>query len=312
MSQKVWITGASGLVGRSLMSSFARLRPDDCTLLTPTSKELDLRSRDSVDSYISTNRPDVIVHAAGVVGGIAANMAKPVDFLLDNMVMGMNVIGSAAQRRVPALVNLGSSCMYPKDHTEPLREEDVLTGRLEPTNEGYAIAKIAADRLCEYVSRQDGLAFRTVIPSNLYGPFDHFEPERGHMLASAIRKVHFAKVRGREQVEIWGDGSARREFTYAGDVSDWIAENLLTVPKWPQRLNLGVGVDYTINEFYAIAAAAVGFRGAFVHDVSKPTGMRRKLMDSSLAAEHGWRPATGVELGVQKTYEYFLDAGVPV
>lgn len=291
-------------MGRALSDSLTRLRPD-VRLLRPLSNELDLRNREAVDAYVDRQRPDVVIHAAGRVGGIAANVSKPVSFLTDNMLIGMNVIESAADHGVPALLNLGSSCMYPKD-LGLLRELDMLAAPLEPTNEGYAIAKIAAERLCEYVSRERGLIFRTVIPSNLYGPHDHFGEERSHLVASAIRKVDAAALKGHDEVEIWGDGSARREFTYVGDVADWIADHLDDLASLPQRLNLGIGVDHTISEYYEAVAAVVGFTGRFVYDLGKPVGMKRKLMDSSLAASHGWAPGTDLETGLHATYDYFV------
>lgn len=292
------------MVGRALSDSLSRLRPD-VRLLTPSSQELDLRNREAVDDYIHRHRPSVVIHAAGRVGGIAANVSKPVSFLTENMLIGMNVIESAADHGVQVLLNLGSSCMYPRD-LDLLRERDMLTAPLEPTNEGYAIAKIAAERLCEYVSRERGLTFRTVIPSNLYGPHDHFGKERSHLVASAIRKVHDATLESHDEVEIWGDGSARREFTYVGDVADWIAAHVDDLPSWPQRLNLGIGVDHTITEYYEAVAPIVGFRGRFVYDLSKPVGMKRKLMDSSLARSYGWAPGTDLESGLRATYNYFL------
>lgn len=221
MTDTVWVTGGSGLVGGSLQRSLGEHQPD-LRVVAPSSAELDLRDAAAVTAFAAAARPVAVIHAAGRVGGIAANIKHPFGFLHDNMLMGMNVIRASVEAGVPKLINIGSSCMYPKDHQGLLTEEDVLAGPLEPTNEGYALAKISADRLCEYVARESGLAYRTVIPSNLYGPGDHFDEFRGHLVASAMRKVHRAKANG-APVEIWGDGTARREFTYVTDVTDWIA-----------------------------------------------------------------------------------------
>lgn len=280
------------------------LNEDD--LLIPTSAELDLTDARAVGEYAGAVRPDATIHAAGRVGGIAANLADPVGFLVDNMAMGMNVIHASHDAAVPRLINIGSSCMYPRGHSSALVETDVLSGTLEPTNEGYAIAKIAADRLCEYLSRQYGAAYRTVIPSNLYGPGDHFDDQRGHLIANAIRKVVAAVDEGCDQVVIWGDGTARREFTYVDDVARWIAALAhQDLEALPPRVNAGVGLDYTVTEFYEHIASAAGYPGGFSYDASKPVGMMRKLMDSSLASAHGWAPGTQLDEGLRLTLDYY-------
>lgn len=307
MGGRVWITGGGGMVGRALQESFGRLRPD-VRVVAPSSSELDLTRREDVDAFVRDTAPDVVVHAAGKVGGIAANIANPVEFLVANMAIGMNVIEASRRAGVTDLVNISSSCMYPKDHDGLLTEDLVLAGPLEPTNEGYALAKIAADRLCEYVAREDGLRYRTVIPSNLYGPGDHFDEHRGHLIANVIRKIHAAKAAGAEVVEVWGDGTARREFTYVNDVTDYIATvaRAEALDDLPQRLNVGIGRDYTVREYYDAVAAVVGYDGRFEYDLSKPSGMKRKLMDSSVAHGHGWSPATNLEQGLERTYQSFL------
>lgn len=302
MSGAVWVTGGAGMVGSWVIQSLRAAGTAD-SIHAPTSAELDLRDVEAVRDFVRCARPDLVVHAAGRVGGISANIQAPVAFLSDNMLIGMNVIGESARAGVPQLVNIGSSCMYPKGR-ELLHEEDILTGLLEPTNEGYALAKIAADRLCEYVSRERALVFRTIIPSNLYGPRDHFD-ERGHLLASAIRKVHEAHQSG-GRVQVWGDGTARREFTYVADLSDWLVEVLPRLDELPQRLNVGSGVDHTVREFYELASEVVGYHGSYDFETDRPTGMARKLMDSSRAQAFGWKADTSLSVGVQRTYEYFL------
>lgn len=302
---RIWITGAAGMLGGAIVRALRAADPEG-ELLTPTSSELDLTDPSAVREYLGSARPDVTIHAAGRVGGIAANVADPVGFLTDNMAMGMSVIHGSHEAAVPKLINIGSSCMYPKDHADRLRESDVLSGPLEPTNEGYAIAKIAADRLCEYLSRQHGDAYRTVIPSNLYGPGDHFDEQRGHLIANAIRKVDDAVRAGREQVEIWGDGTARREFTFVDDVAEWIAELAhQDLTEFPARVNAGIGVDYAVTEYYQHIAAVAGYSGGFEYDTSKPAGMARKLMDSSIARQYGWKPMTALDDGLRVTIDHY-------
>ena len=302
---KIWVTGARGMLGSAIVRAL-RSRAPGSELVTPTSAELDLTDPQAVRRFLQAGRPDVTIHAAGRVGGIAANVADPVGFLTQNLAIGMNVIEGSHRAGVPTLINVGSSCMYPKDHSDALVEDDVLSGRLEPTNEGYAIAKIAADRLCEYLSTQYGAAYRTVIPSNLYGPGDHFDEHRGHLIANAIRKVDEAVRSGLGSVLIWGDGSARREFTFVDDVAEWIATLAYSgVSELPPRLNAGVDIDHTVTEYYEQIAAVAGYSGGFEYDTSRPVGMRRKLMDSSLARGYGWAPATQLDEGLRRTIEYY-------
>jgi GDP-L-fucose synthase len=302
---KIWVTGARGMLGSAIVRAL-RARGAGAELLTPTSRDLDLTDARAVRKYVDAVRPDVTIHAAGRVGGIAANVADPVGFLTENMAIGMNVIEGSHHAGVGTLINVGSSCMYPKDHADRLREEDVLSGRLEPTNEGYAIAKIAADRLCEYLSAQYGAEYRTVIPSNLYGPGDHFDEQRGHLIANAIRKIEDAIRSGETSVLIWGDGSARREFTYVDDVADWIATLAFDgVSELPARVNAGVDLDYTVTEFYEHIAAVAGYQGGFEYDTSRPVGMRRKLMDSSTARTYGWAPSTELDEGLARTIDHY-------
>lgn len=306
MAKRVWVTGAGGMVGRSVVEAFKLQRPG-WPLLAPDRTVLDLGDREAVRDYLEVNRPDLVVHAAGRVGGIAANIANPVEFLMENLEIGVNVIGESRRAGVPNLINISSSCVYPKNLESLLREDFILTGPLEPTNEGYAIAKLAADRLCEYVSRQDGLNFRTLIPSNLYGPGDHFDDHRGHLVANIIRKIDAAVAAGEKSVVVWGDGESRREFTFVRDVADYVVQvaNPQVLAGLPQRMNIGVGVDHSVTEFYRAVADLLKWDGDFVYDLAKPSGMRRKLMDSSLARGYGWQPQTELDEGLRATYEYF-------
>lgn len=302
---RVLLTGGSGMVGRNLAEHPA-VRGWD--LVAPRHKDLDLECAEAVNGFLRDVRPQVVVHAAGLVGGIHANMARPVDFLVRNTDMGRNVILGAAACGVPTLLNLGSSCMYPRGHDTPLKEEQLLTGELEPTNEGYALAKIHAARLCQYLRRQEPtLQYRTLVPCNLYGRHDHFEPERSHLVAAALQKLHAARLAGAQTVEIWGDGTARREFMDAADLADAVVRHVLQGHDAPELMNIGPGHDHAVNDYYAAAAQVVGWQGRFVHDLSRPVGMRRKLLDVSRQAAWGWAPRTGLREGLARSYQYFLE-----
>lgn len=299
----IFITGGNGMVGKNIIE-----HPDAIhhTLLIPSSKELNLRDYDAVDAYIRKTKPDMIIHAAGLVGGIQANMARPVDFLVQNLDMGRNVIMAAKNNSVKQLMNMASSCMYPRNATNPLSEELILKGELEPTNEGYAIAKVVATRLCEYISKQEpNFQYKTVIPCNLYGKHDKFSPEHSHMVPAVIKKIYEAKLSGQHEIDIWGDGNARREFMYTGDLADFVFYAITHFEKMPQNINVGLGYDYTINDYYRTIAKVIGFEGKFVHDLSKPVGMQQKLIDDTKLKAFGWKHQTSLEEGIQKTFDYF-------
>jgi len=290
------------MVGRNLVDT----APDHVRLLTPTSQELNLLDSNQTHSYIREHAPDVIIHTAGIVGGIQANMADPVKFLLENTDMGRNIVWAAKENGVKRLLNLGSSCMYPKDFDGHLKEEMVLTGQLEPTNEGYAIAKIFTQRLCSYISGQYGLSYKTIIPCNLYGAYDKFNPKNSHMIPAVIHKIHQAKEKGDTSVEIWGDGEARREFMFAQDLCAMIWKIMADFDSIPDVMNVGLGHDYSINEYYQTIAKVVGYNGTYHHDLSKPVGMKRKLVDVSLQTALDLSPNHTLEEGIQKTYEHYL------
>ena len=303
MPAPILVTGGSGMVGHNLCDLAAARGRD---VVAPRHSELDLLDGDAVAAFLSEVRPAVVVHAAGRVGGIEANMREPVRFLTENFEMGKNVVLGARQAGVPRLINLGSSCMYPKDSPKLLSEDDILSGPLEPTNEAYAIAKSAVQRLAAYVSGETpDFQYKTLIPCNLYGRYDSFDPKRSHLAAAVIHKLHRAKIEGRDTVEIWGDGTARREFLYAGDLADAILTAIDRFDSLPAVLNVGAGVDHTVNEYYAAAADVVGFTGRFVHDLSKPVGMMRKLMDVSRATAWGWTAKTALEDGLAAAYEFY-------
>jgi len=300
---KIFISGGNGMVGKNILE---HPKASQYSFLSPTSLELNLCNYDAVDAYLKLHNPDFIIHAAGLVGGIHANMARPVDFLVYNLDQGRNIIMAAKENRINNLINLASSCMYPREATNPLQEELILKGELEPTNEGYALAKIVATRLCEYISRENPkLNYKTIIPCNLYGKYDKFSPEHSHMVPAVIKKIYDAKTNGSTKIDIWGDGQARREFMFAGDLADFVFYALENFSQMPQNINVGLGLDYTINDYYNIIAEEIGYDGKFVHDMSKPTGMKQKLIDDTKLKKFGWQHQTTLEEGIKKTIEYF-------
>jgi GDP-L-fucose synthase len=301
---RILLTGGGGMVGRNLLEHPAI---GEYEVLAPRSGELDLRDSQAVQGYLTKYRPDMVIHAAGKVGGIQANMREPVSFLLENLDMGRNIVWAAHQAGIKRLLNLGSSCMYPRNHSEPLREEMVLKGELEPTNEGYALAKVVTARLCEYIMREDaGFQYKTLIPCNIYGRHDKFDPVHSHLVPAIIHKVHQAKQGGLQTVEIWGDGKARREFMYAGDLADALIRALKEFDALPSLMNVGLGHDHTINEYYQAAAEVMGYTGGFVHDLSKPVGMVRKLVSVERQKVWGWSAQHAMREGIEKTYSYYL------
>lgn len=302
---KILITGSNGMVGSNIIEHVAASKHE---ILSPTSKELNLLDPSSIDRYMNIYHPDMVIHTAGIVGGIHANMAGPVKFLVDNMQMGLNILMASKTYEVKQFMNLSSSCMYPRDAQNPLSEDLILKGELEPTNEGYAIAKAASTRLCEYINREDeSFLYKTVIPCNLYGKYDKFDPEHSHMIPAAIKKINDAKNNNLKSIDIWGDGLARREFMYTADFADFVYYAIDNFEKMPQNINVGLGHDYTINEYYQKIANAVDYQGGFTHDLSRPTGMQQKLVDDTKLKAFGWQPKTTLEQGIQKTYDYFLN-----
>jgi len=301
---RLLITGARGMVGSNLVRGLS----DAHEVSAPGRDEFDLLDARSVQETVTRIAPDLIVHAAGRVGGIAANAAANALFLYENTMMGLNLLEAARLAGVPRVLNLGSSCIYPKDREEQLEESDLHTGPLEPTNEGYAVAKIAVLKYAAMLRNDDPRCdYKTAIPCNLYGPGDHFEPPRSHMVPSAIRKVDDARRNGTGEVEIWGDGTARREFMYVGDLVDFVAHAIERWDTLPPLVNVGLGHDYTINEYYAAIAGVVGWDGEFVHDTSKLVGMKRKLLSVDLASEWGWKAPTSLADGLRLTYEHYLE-----
>lgn len=302
---KVFLTGGRGMVGCAIRDH-ARAQAHD--IVAPARTDLDLTDRPAVMAALRAERPDLVIHAAGRVGGIQANIAQPVAFLTDNMDMGLNVVMAARAAGVTRLINLGSSCMYPHDAPNPLREESLGQGALEPTNEGYGLAKLAVARLCAFVAREDpALVYRTLIPCNLYGLHDKFDPKVSHLVPAIIRKIHEARTHGAAEVEVWGDGTARREFMFAGDLADAVWHMAARIDDLPDCLNIGPGHDHSIDDYYAEAAQVIGWDGEFTHDLSRPAGMRQKLLSVERQTALGWAPQTTLAQGIARTYAHFLD-----
>lgn len=301
---KILITGANGLVGHSIQESPIK---ETHVLLTPSHSELDLLDYKAVLRYLDKTKPDFVVHAAGIVGGIAANIKNPVRFLLNNMDMGRNIIYGAYEAGVKNFINLGSSCMYPRDCDKALTEDMILKGELEPTNEGYALAKVMCERLCEYIGREHPeYQYKTLIPCNLYGRWDKFQTESAHMIPAVIHKIHMAQINQQKSIEVWGSGNARREFMYSGDLAECITYSIDHFNDLPVAMNVGLGYDYTVNEYYETIAEVIGYQGEFLHDLSKPEGMKRKLTDVSKQRAFGWMPKIDLKSGIEKTYDFYL------
>ena len=302
---KILLTGATGMVGRNV-SEAAIFKKHE--LLTPSHKELDLLNPSAVSDLLSQETPDMIIHAAGIVGGIQANIKSPVTFLADNAQMGISLIMAAKKASVKCLLNLGSSCMYPKNIETPIKESMLLSGPLEPTNEGYALAKILTAKLCAYVSETNrDLLYKTVIPCNLYGRHDNFNENASHLIPSVINKLHLAKIRGTQTVSIWGNGLAKREFMYASDFANFLGHAVDDFANLPQYMNVGLGKDYTIDQYYETIASVVGFQGNFSHDLTRPAGMKRKLVDITQQRSFGWTHSTTLITGLKHSYAFFLE-----
>ena len=304
--KKILLTGGSGLVGRNIQEHSSA---DKWEILTPSRKELDLTDLSSVSQWVKNHQPDIIIHAAGLVGGIKANIQDPVKFLDVNVSMGRNIIMVARDCNVTKLINLGSSCMYPKSIHSPLTEEKLMAGKLEPTNEGYALAKLFTTKLCQYISTENSnMQFKTMIPCNIYGKHDNFNLETAHLLPAIIQKIHTAKVNNLNTVSVWGDGSVRREFLYAEDLADAILLAVEDLHKIPNIMNIGFGLDYSVNEYYKTVAEVMNWKGTLVHDLSMPIGMMQKLNGIDRQKKWGWTAQTSLKVGIKKTYQYFLES----
>jgi GDP-L-fucose synthase len=303
-SDRIFVAGHRGMVGSAICRRLAACGFSN--ILVRTRAELDLMDRASVRAWFDRHRPEVVVDAAARVGGIAANAAYPVEFLLQNLTIQNNLIESAADFGTAKFLFLGSSCIYPKHAPQPIPESALLTGPLEPTNEAYAIAKIAGIRLCQYYASQYGKRFFSAMPTNLYGPGDNYDLESSHVLPALIRKAHEAKRDGCGELVVWGSGTPRREFLHADDLAD-ACVFLLENHDSPDIVNIGCGEDVTIRELADIICGVVGFRGELVFDTSKPDGTPRKLLDVGKLAGLGWRARIGLRDGIRSAYDWFLE-----
>jgi GDP-L-fucose synthase len=304
---RVLVTGGSGMVGRALI---ARLRRDGYQrLLAPSSAELDLRDQAAVQRFFADNPSDFVFHLAGHIGGIGASVSYPVEFLYENLLIAMHVIHAARVAKIAKLVFLGSSCVYPRDCPQPMSEDDILTGAFEPTNEGYAIAKIAGMKLCEYSNRQYGTNFLNLMPCNLYGFGDHFEPAKSHVVSALIYKFHKAKQQRLPSVEVWGTGASRRELLFVEDLVDAMIHFMQHVEAKDVGtfVNIGLGQDIAIRDLAHAIKDIVGYAGEVVFDASKPDGMPRKLMDVGRAARLGWKAKVAIPEGLRMTYDWYLE-----
>jgi len=301
----ILLTGSRGMVGQNILM---HSETSSYKWLTPSRLELNLNEPQSVKNYFKQYKPDIVIHAAGKVGGIQDNMAHPVSFLVDNFDMARNLIMAAREAKIKTFLNLASSCIYPKTAQNPLTEAMILEGPLEPTNEGYALAKIAVLKLCEYINQEDqSQHFKTLIPCNLYGRFDKFDPQHSHLVAAIIHKIHEAKMRQDKVVTIWGDGLARREFMDAFDLAHMIMQGLKDFERLPSVMNVGVGYDYTINEYYKIAAEVIDWHGEFIHDKTQPAGMLQKLVSIDRMQALGFKATTSLKQGMLNAYTFYLE-----
>ncbi len=300
--KRVWVAGHTGMVGSALVR---RLSAERCEVLTADRSEVELRDPAAVQHWVSARSPHAVFVAAGTVGGIMANSLRPVDFLSDNLLIAVNVIGACHQSRVEKLVYLGSSCIYPRLAPQPISEDALLTGPLEPTNEWYAVAKIAGLKLCQAYRRQYGSDFVSAMPTNLYGPGDTYDTEAGHVLPALIRRFHEAKAARAQSVVVWGSGRPLREFMYVDDVAD-ACVFLARTYSGEEPVNVGTGEEISIGDLARLVAAIVGFAGEIRFDPTKPDGTPRKLLDSGKLTRMGWKPAHSLREGVQFTYRAFL------
>jgi GDP-L-fucose synthase len=301
--KRIWVAGHRGMVGGALVR---RLGREDCEVQTTTRAVLDLSRADAVDAWMAANRPHAVIVAAAKVGGILANDTYPADFLYDNLMIETSIIHAAFRNGVEKLLFLGSSCIYPKLAPQPIQESSLLTGPLEPTNEWYAIAKIAGIKLCEAYRKQHGCDFISAMPTNLYGPGDNFNLTSSHVVPALIRKAHEAKLAGAKTLTIWGTGTPRREFLHVDDCADALI-HVLTNYSQAEHINVGFGEDLTIRELAETVARVVGFQGQIIADPSKPDGTPRKLIAADKLRALGWKPSIGLEDGLSSVYRWYLE-----
>jgi GDP-L-fucose synthase len=300
--KRVWVAGHRGMAGSALVR---RLQSERCEVITVGRGDVDLTRQSNTEDWMRNARPQVILLAAARVGGIHANNIYPADFLYDNLLIEANIVRAAWQTGVEKLLFLGSSCIYPREAPQPIAESSLLTGPLEPTNEWYAIAKIAGIKLCQAFQRQYGCDFISAMPTNLYGTGDNFHPENSHVPAALLRRMHDAKRDGASSVTVWGTGRARREFLYVDDMAD-ACVFLIKHYSGEQHVNVGTGVDISISDFAELVKRTVGYEGRLTFDPSRPDGTPRKVLDVTTLSNMGWRASMSLEEGLKRYYEWFL------
>jgi GDP-L-fucose synthase len=302
---KIYVAGHHGMVGAALIRALTARGYPAAQLLQPGRQELDLIDATAVQKYLATNQPDLVIVAAARVGGIHANNTYPADFIYDNLTIALNLIHGAYLAKVKRLLFLGSSCIYPRLAPQPIAEECLLTSPLEPTNEPYALAKIAGLKLCQYYRKQYGVLFHSAMPTNLYGPRDNYHPENSHVLPALLRRFHDAAAAQAPEVMLWGTGTPKREFLHVDDCADALL-HLCALANPPDWVNVGTGLDVTIREAAELVAETVGYRGRIVQDPTKPDGSPRKLLDVSRLRATGWSPKYNLRDGLRATYQSFL------
>jgi len=300
---KIYIAGHQGLVGSALLGKL--VQHGFKRIITRTFQELDLRNQHAVNTFFETEHPEYVFVAAAKVGGIQANVMYPAQFIYDNLMIASHIIHASYVSHVTKLLFLGSSCIYPRQCVQPIKEEYLLTGALEQTNESYALAKIAGLKMCQSYNKQYGTHFISAMPTNLYGPHDTFDVENSHVIPSLIKKFHDAKIENKHEVIIWGSGAVRREFLFIDDLAEAL---IMLMDQYDdnQWINIGTGIDVTIAELAYLIQKIVGFKGKLVFDVTKPEGTPRKILDISRIEKCGWRSKTTLEDGIQQTYDWFL------
>ncbi len=302
--KKILITGSSGMIGKNL---FSLLKNKD-RYLTPSSRELDLMNKLSVKKFISKNKIGAVLHLAAKVGGIQANINNNFEFFLNNTIMNINLISECYNAKIPKFLNVASTCIYPSNINKKIKENMLLDGKLEKTNEGYALSKINAIKLCEYINKKNkNLSYKTVIPCNMYGLFDNFDPASSHLIPGIINKIVTAKKNNQREVVIWGKGNAKREFMYAEDFAKILVKIMNRFEKIPEILNIGTGKDYKIKDYYKLTAKLLSWEGSWKYDITKPEGMKRKLADTSFQKKLNLMPETNLEKGISETINYYIN-----
>lgn len=299
---KIFVTGGHGMLGTALCK---RLRALGMKIIAPTIKELNLLKYSDTLTFLKKHKPNFVFHLAAKVGGIQSNIEKPIEFLVNNTTMSNNIILASQKMQIKNLINMSSACIYPSTK-ETLSEEDFLTGKLEPNKEGYAIAKISAVLLCNFISQTKSFNYKSIAPCNLYGPNDNFSDDSAHFIPAIIKKIHLAKINQYPHVYIWGDGKSKREILFVEDLVDFLKMALINCKKLPNLINVGSGADFAIFDYYLTAAKIIGYKGKFLFDQTKPNGVRKRLLNSDKSLKFKWKPKTSLEEGIKKTYDFFL------